>query len=62
MRSIFVLFFVFVFCQGLSDLILGQNTSLCVVSNGADVILVNKQLYFEHASEGLLRRMRQDVS
>nr|KAG5711428.1 hypothetical protein BaRGS_025855 [Batillaria attramentaria] len=46
---------------GLSDLILGQHTSFCVVSNGADVILVNKNLYHDHASEALLRRMRQDL-
>ncbi|KAK7102621.1 uncharacterized protein [Littorina saxatilis] len=48
-------------CFGLSDLILGPQTSFCVVSNDADVILVNKQMYQEHASEGLLRKMRQDL-
>jgi hypothetical protein len=48
--------------QGLSDVILGQNTSLCVVSNGADVFLINKQLFLDHAPEALLRKMKQDVS
>ncbi|XP_076468998.1 uncharacterized protein LOC143299595 [Babylonia areolata] len=46
-------------CFGLSDVVLGQDGSFCVVSNGADVLLVNKHLYQDHASEGLLRRMRQ---
>ncbi|KAL8618182.1 hypothetical protein ACOMHN_059189 [Nucella lapillus] len=46
-------------CFGLSDLILGEGSNFCVVSNGADVLLVNKTFYHDHASEDLIRRMRQ---
>lgn len=46
---------------GLADLILEDQPSFTVVSNGADCVLVNKQFYKDHASEKLLRKMRQDL-
>lgn len=50
------------FCaQGLTDLIIGDQPSFSVVSRGADCLLINKQFYLEHASEKLLRDMRQEV-
>ena len=48
--------------QGLADIVLEEQTSFTIVSNGADCVLVNKQFYLEHASEKLLRKLRQDVS
>ena len=51
------------FCfQGLADIILEEQTSFTIVSNGADCVLINKQFYLENASEKLLRKLRQDVS
>ncbi|KAL3852329.1 hypothetical protein ACJMK2_015986 [Sinanodonta woodiana] len=46
---------------GLTDLILGEQPNFCLVSNGADCILVNKHFYMDHASEKLLRDMKQEV-
>ncbi|GFS25789.1 cyclic nucleotide-binding domain-containing protein 2-like [Elysia marginata] len=46
---------------GLSDLILGQQTSFCVVSNGADCLLINKQMFQEHMPEALYRQLRMDL-
>ncbi|KAL3853502.1 hypothetical protein ACJMK2_017038 [Sinanodonta woodiana] len=46
---------------GMADLILGEQPSFCVVSSGADCILINKQLYMDHASESLIRKMRQEL-
>ncbi|KAK3608338.1 hypothetical protein CHS0354_030793 [Potamilus streckersoni] len=46
---------------GMADLILGEQPSFSVVSSGADCILINKQLYMEHASESLIRKMRQEL-
>lgn len=40
---------------------LGRQTSLCVVSNGAECILLDKQYYRQHAPEDLMRRVRQEV-
>ena len=48
--------------QGLADIVLEEQTSFTIVSNGADCVLVNKQFYLEHASEKLLRKLRHDVS
>ncbi|XP_071081611.1 uncharacterized protein [Haliotis cracherodii] len=46
---------------GLADLLLGQQTSFCVVSNGADCLLINKQLYMDHVTDDLARRTRQQL-
>ncbi|KAK3762835.1 hypothetical protein RRG08_040529 [Elysia crispata] len=46
---------------GLSDLILGQQTSFCVVSNGADCLLINKQMFLEHMPESLYTQLRLDL-
>ncbi|XP_062610411.1 uncharacterized protein LOC134272175 isoform X1 [Saccostrea cucullata] len=46
---------------GLSDLILEQKTSFSIVSNGADVILIDQQFYLKHAPEKLLSKMRQEL-
>ncbi|XP_052781786.1 uncharacterized protein LOC128218217 isoform X2 [Mya arenaria] len=46
---------------GLADVVLGEQPSLSVVSGGADVLLLNKQFYLEHASEKLLRDMRNEL-
>ena len=41
---------------------IGDQPSFSVVSKGADCLLINKQFYQEHASEKLLREVRQNVS
>ncbi|KAK3602069.1 hypothetical protein CHS0354_008024 [Potamilus streckersoni] len=46
---------------GLADLILGQQPNFCLVSNGADCILINKNFYMDNASEKLLRDMKQEL-
>ncbi|XP_046561131.1 uncharacterized protein LOC124270147 [Haliotis rubra] len=46
---------------GLADLLLGRQTSFCVVSNGADCLLINKQLYMDHVTDDLERRTRQQL-
>ncbi|XP_061175978.1 uncharacterized protein LOC133184925 [Saccostrea echinata] len=46
---------------GLSDLILEQKTNFSIVSNGADVILIDQQFYLKHAPEKLLSKMRQEL-
>jgi hypothetical protein len=48
------------FClmQGLSDVILGGQPSLSVISNGAECILLDKQFYEQNAPEALLQRLR----
>ncbi|XP_045164864.2 uncharacterized protein LOC123528874 [Mercenaria mercenaria] len=46
---------------GLADVILKDQPSFSVVSHGADCLLINKQFYLEHASEKLLRDMRQEL-
>ncbi|KAL4227119.1 hypothetical protein ACF0H5_015092 [Mactra antiquata] len=46
---------------GLTDLIIGDQPSFSVVSHGADCLLINKNFYLEHASEKLLREMRQEL-
>lgn len=46
---------------GLSDLILEQKTNFSIVSNGADVILIDQQFYLKHAPEKLISKMRQEL-
>ncbi|XP_067683150.1 uncharacterized protein [Haliotis asinina] len=46
---------------GLADLLLGRQTSFCVVSNGADCLLINKQLYMDHVTDDLVRKTRQQL-
>ena len=47
--------------QGLADVLIGDQPSLSVISKGADCLLINKQFYLEHATEKLLRDVRQNV-
>jgi len=44
--------------QGLADIILGQQTSMCVISNGAECILLDKDFYLHHATDALIQRLR----
>ncbi|XP_041349461.1 uncharacterized protein LOC121368779 [Gigantopelta aegis] len=46
---------------GLVDVILGKQTSFCVISNGADCLLINKQFYLDHVSEPLFRKIRHEL-
>lgn len=38
-----------------------QKTNFSIVSNGADVILIDQQFYLKHAPEKLISKMRQEV-
>ena len=49
-------------CQGISELILGQQPSFCLTSGGAECIMLNKDFYLQHASEALVRTLRLEVS
>ena len=48
--------------QGFADMFIGDQPSFSVISKGADCLLINKQFYLEHASEKLIREVRQNVS
>ncbi|XP_069141505.1 uncharacterized protein [Argopecten irradians] len=46
---------------GLAGLILEPQPSFCVVSNGADIILIDKDFYMHHTSDILKNKMRQEL-
>ncbi|XP_060069572.1 uncharacterized protein LOC132549641 [Ylistrum balloti] len=46
---------------GLAGLILEPQPSFCVVSNGADIILIDKDFYINHTSDILKNKMRQEL-
>ncbi|OWF52537.1 uncharacterized protein LOC110447650 isoform X2 [Mizuhopecten yessoensis] len=46
---------------GLADLILEPQPSFCIVSNGADIILIDKEFYVNNASDALKNKMRQEL-
>ncbi|KAK3101166.1 hypothetical protein FSP39_001449 [Pinctada imbricata] len=46
---------------GLSDLILEQKTNFAVISNSADVILIDRNFYMKHAPEKLISKLRQEL-
>ncbi|XP_064632939.1 uncharacterized protein LOC135491170 isoform X2 [Lineus longissimus] len=46
---------------GVSQLLLGAQPSLCVVSNGAECILIDKQFYLHNASTDLKQRLQQEL-
>ena len=52
---------IFLSFQGLSDLILEPQPNFCIVSNGADVILLDRELYMQHANDVLRNNLRQEV-
>lgn len=47
--------------QGLCDIVLGEQPSFCVVSNGAEVILIDKEFYTEHVTDQILKELRAEV-
>lgn len=48
--------------QGLYDIVLGKQPSFCVVSNGAEVIMIDKDFYSENLNERILKKIRNEVS
>ncbi|XP_033746453.1 uncharacterized protein LOC117331715 isoform X1 [Pecten maximus] len=46
---------------GLAGIILEPQPSFCVVSNGADIILIDKDFYIHHTSDVLKNKMRQEL-
>ncbi|CAD5115173.1 DgyrCDS4170 [Dimorphilus gyrociliatus] len=46
---------------GLADLIHGEQTSLTLVSNGTECILINKRFYMENLNQALWRRLRREL-
>ncbi|CAC5410324.1 unnamed protein product [Mytilus coruscus] len=46
---------------GLADLILDPQPNFCVVSNGADCILIDKHFYMEHTTDLLKNRLRNEL-
>ena len=48
--------------QGLADIVLGDQPSLCLVSNGAECIMLKKDFYMDHCPQSLLRKLLQIVS
>ena len=54
-----ILFCIF---QGLADLIYGNQPSFSLVSNGAEVIKLDKRLYEDNASQRLMSDLRERVS
>ena len=47
--------------QGLYDIVLGQQPRFCVVSNGAEVIMIDKEFFLEHATDRVLKDIRVEV-
>ena len=43
--------------QGLADIILGPQPSFCLISNGAECVMINKEFYKEHCPQALLRKL-----
>ena len=48
--------------QGLYDIVLGKQPSFCVVSNGAEVIMIDKDFYSENLNDHILKKIRNEVS
>ena len=49
-------------CQGVSQLLFPDQPSLCVVSNGAELIVVSKRLFLDRAGDACMRHVRATVS
>ncbi|XP_013391621.1 cyclic nucleotide-binding domain-containing protein 2-like [Lingula anatina] len=47
---------------GLANIVFDDQPSLCIVSNGAECIMINKKFYLEHCPDALMRRLRTTVS
>ncbi|RUS79937.1 hypothetical protein EGW08_012281, partial [Elysia chlorotica] len=47
---------------GLAQCLFCDQPSLCVVSNGADCLILNKKFFLDHCSSDLIRRLRVEVS
>ena len=43
--------------QGLADIILGPQPSFCLISNGAECVMINKEFYKEHCPQALIRKL-----
>ena len=48
--------------QGLAPLVLPDQPSLCLVSNGAECMLVDRRFYLAHCPPHLARRLQTQVS
>ncbi|XP_045165308.2 uncharacterized protein LOC123529153 [Mercenaria mercenaria] len=46
---------------GLADLMLDDQPSFIIVSNGADCVLISKSFYQQHCSEKLQRKLKHDI-
>lgn len=46
---------------GIADLMLDNQPSLIILSNGADCVLISKSFYKQHCSEKLQRQLKQDI-
>ena len=50
------------YIKGLTDAVLGDQPSLCVVSTGAECIMLHKKYFLSHAPEKLINKLKQQVS
>lgn len=50
------------YLQGLADVVLMGQPSMCLVSNGAECIMINKEFFQEHCSQKLQRKLLQIIS
>lgn len=57
--DVMVLFYV---AQGLAPLVFPEQPGLCLVSNGAECVLIQKKLYEQHCPHELRRRLKTEVS
>ncbi|XP_013412844.1 uncharacterized protein LOC106175407 isoform X2 [Lingula anatina] len=46
---------------GLTEFIYGKQTSLSLVSNGAECIMIEKKFFSEHAPQALMNRLREEI-
>ena len=47
--------------QGLADIVYGHQPSFSLVSNGAEIIKINKKLYVDNADQRVMTRNREEV-
>ncbi|XP_067932810.1 uncharacterized protein [Watersipora subatra] len=47
--------------KGLADLVLGEQPNMCLISNGAECLMIKKDFYMDHCPQSLLRKLLQIV-
>lgn len=52
---------IWLHAQGLPTIVFDSQPGLCLVSNGAECVMINKALYARHCPEKLLSRLRLEV-